>query len=194
MEAWIDSVQLRQMSLARSLKRCAWCFFTSLYWSNLQDSHQSLGNPGYARVRLHHFVRQRNLPFSSEETKNNCRNYKTCARIKSQFFQPASQIALIKAIRPWDRVCWFQSASTKASSLPVCRRQILAFICVFPYKNMTDYTFADCLSSRSCVLSFPGCIYSSFFEENVRYLVWACRDPISLILGTQFSLILGTRC
>jgi len=34
---------------------------------------------------------------------------------------------------------------------------------------------------------------SFFFEENVKYLVWTCRDPISLILGTRFSLILGTR-
>jgi len=23
-----------------------------------------------------------------------------------------------------------------------------------------------------------------FFKENVKYLVWTCRDPISLILGT----------
>jgi len=23
-----------------------------------------------------------------------------------------------------------------------------------------------------------------FFKENFRYLVWTCRDPISLILGT----------
>jgi len=32
-----------------------------------------------------------------------------------------------------------------------------------------------------------------FFKENVRYPVWIFRDPISLILGTRFSLILGTR-
>jgi len=32
-----------------------------------------------------------------------------------------------------------------------------------------------------------------FFEENVRNSVWICRDPISLILGIRFSLILGTR-
>jgi len=24
-----------------------------------------------------------------------------------------------------------------------------------------------------------------FFKENVRYPVWTCRDPISLILGTR---------
>jgi len=32
-----------------------------------------------------------------------------------------------------------------------------------------------------------------FFKENVRNPVWICRDSISLILGTRFSLILGTR-
>ena len=31
------------------------------------------------------------------------------------------------------------------------------------------------------------------FKENVRCPIWTCRDPISLILGTWFSLILGTR-
>jgi len=24
------------------------------------------------------------------------------------------------------------------------------------------------------------------FKENVRYAVWTCRDPVSLILGTRF--------
>jgi len=28
-------------------------------------------------------------------------------------------------------------------------------------------------------------LYQVFFKENVRYPVWICRDPISLILGTQ---------
>jgi len=32
-----------------------------------------------------------------------------------------------------------------------------------------------------------------FLKENVRYPVWTCRDPISLILGARFYLILGTR-
>jgi len=31
------------------------------------------------------------------------------------------------------------------------------------------------------------------FKENVRYPIWICKDPISVILGTRFSLILGTR-
>ena len=28
---------------------------------------------------------------------------------------------------------------------------------------------------------------AGFFKENVRYLVWTCMDPISLILGTRFQ-------
>jgi len=35
-------------------------------------------------------------------------------------------------------------------------------------------------------------LYFSFFKENVRHPVWICRNPISLITGTRFSLILGT--
>ena len=35
-------------------------------------------------------------------------------------------------------------------------------------------------------------LYQGFFKENVRYLVWTSSDRIILILGTRFSLILGT--
>jgi len=37
------------------------------------------------------------------------------------------------------------------------------------------------------------CNAGFFSKENLRYPIWTCRDPISLILGTRFSLILGTR-
>jgi len=51
------------------------------------------------------------------------------------------------------------------------------------------------VSTRSGLLN--QMLFSSikaFFKENVRYLVWICTDPISLILGTRFSQILWTRC
>jgi len=53
--------------------------------ATLRDLHQSLGHPGFAR--LYHFVRQRNLPFSSEETKDVCRYCKTCAEVKPRYFK-----------------------------------------------------------------------------------------------------------
>jgi len=49
----------------------------------LRQLHESLGHTGYAR--LYHFVRQRNLPYSSEETKTVCRSCRTCAEIKPRF-------------------------------------------------------------------------------------------------------------
>jgi len=50
---------------------------------------------------------------------------------------------------------------------------------------------------HGCVLrNVPSLIHillttSSFFKEYDKYPVWTCRDPISLNLGTRFSLILG---
>jgi len=35
--------------------------------------------------------------------------------------------------------------------------------------------------------------FQFFFKENVRHPVWTCWYPISLIIGTRVSLILGTR-
>jgi len=125
----------------------------------LQELRQSLGHPGYAR--LIHFVRQRNLPFSIEETKGIGRNCKTCAEVKPQFFEPASR-TLIKAVRPWDRV----SVDFKGP-VPGPRPYLLIvvdkysrFPFVFPCKNMTSSTVTDCLSSLFCLLSFPSCIHS----------------------------------
>jgi len=37
----------------------------------VRQLHESLGHPGFAR--LYHFIRQRNLPYTSEETKTVCR-------------------------------------------------------------------------------------------------------------------------
>jgi len=75
------------------------CAFTAN--APLRDVHQSLGHLGFER--LYHFVRQRNLPFSSEETKDVCRHCKACAEVKPRYFKKDFQ-SLVKAIRPWDCV------------------------------------------------------------------------------------------
>ena len=67
-----------------------------------------------------------------------------------------------------------------------------------------DHGFAfasfDCVKRFSDIITFLEMVawqfylFSQFFlKENVRSPVWTCRDPISLILGTRFFLILGTR-
>jgi len=65
--------------------------------SNLQDL--SLGHQGYAG--LYHFVEQWNLPFSSKEMKDVCRN---CVRRDKSTFLPARfPKRLSKGICPWDQ-------------------------------------------------------------------------------------------
>jgi len=46
----------------------------------LLELHKSLGHPGYAR--FYHFIRQRNLPFSSAETKTVCKSCHACPEVK----------------------------------------------------------------------------------------------------------------
>jgi len=50
------------------------------------------------------------------------------------------------------------------------------------------------ISQNTDFLDLKNLTYNRvFFKENVSYPVWICRDPISLILGNRFSLILGAR-
>jgi len=45
------------------------------------------------------------------------------------------------------------------------------------------HTMLKYLKTRGVRLT-PNMIDAVFFKKNVRYPVWTCRDPISLILGT----------
>jgi len=71
------------------------------------------------------------------------------------------------------------------------------------FRRWTDFRWRSLLPNLFAYTECQPCsialgkfiLLAGFFKENVRYPVWTCRDPISLILGTRwwFSLILGTR-
>jgi len=69
--------------------------------ANIRALHEQLGHLGFSH--LYHFVRSRNLPDTSDETKNAKQFCRTCAEVKPRFFKPAPG-TLIKATRPWERV------------------------------------------------------------------------------------------
>jgi len=62
----------------------------------LRQLHEIVGHPEFAQ--LYHFVRQRNLPHSSEETKTVRQSYRTCAELKPRFKSPSQTPA--KALYP----------------------------------------------------------------------------------------------
>ena len=53
---------------------------------NLVMLHTSLCHPGV--TRFSHFVRSRNLPYSTDEVKEIVSSCSTCAELKSNFFKP----------------------------------------------------------------------------------------------------------
>ena len=124
---------------------------------SILELHKSLGHPGYAR--FYDFIRQRNLPFSSEETKTVCKNCHTCAEVKP-WFKPESQ-TLIKAVRPWDRISVdFKGPVSGPHPYLIVVDEHSRFPFVFPCKNMKSSTVTPCLSSLFCLFGFPGCVHS----------------------------------
>lgn len=69
--------------------------------NNLDDIHIQLCHPGV--TRLLHFVKAKNLPFSTEDAKRICSNCKSCAELKPQFYKGVRG-KLIKATSPLERM------------------------------------------------------------------------------------------
>ena len=66
---------------------------------------------------------------------------------------------MVKAVRPWDRVSSdFKGPVRGPRPYLLFVDEYSRFPFVFPCKNMTSSTVADCLSSLFCFLSFPSCI------------------------------------
>ena len=61
----------------------------------LQLLHDSSGHPGY--TRMYHFVRARNLLYTSEETKSVCQSCTICAELKPRFFSVKGQTILLSS-------------------------------------------------------------------------------------------------
>jgi len=60
--------------------------------SQLRLLHDQLVHPGFAR--MYRFIRSRNLPYTSEETKDIIEKCGTCSRLKPRFFNPHRNVLL----------------------------------------------------------------------------------------------------
>ena len=76
-------------------------FLASMSISDLNDIHEALCYPGASHML--HFVRIKNLPFSTEDVKKTYSIYHICAELKPQFYcsLPAT---LIKATQPVEKL------------------------------------------------------------------------------------------
>jgi len=161
----------------------------------LRQLHESLGHPGNAR--LYHCVRQRNLPYSSKETKTVCRSCRACAEIKPRFSKPPVQ-SLIKALRPWDRLSLDFKGPVRGECpyLLVAVDEYSRFPFVFPCKNMKSSTVIACLSSLFCIFGFPSCVHSDrgspFVSQETRTFLSA--RGISFSMSTAYHPTGNSQC
>ena len=68
---------------------------------NLTHIHAALCHPGI--TRLLHFVRTKNLPFSTDDVSRVCSTSRICAELKPPFYKSAVK-QLIKETKPFERM------------------------------------------------------------------------------------------
>jgi hypothetical protein len=134
----------------------------------LREFHDGLCHPGISR--LAHFVRSRNLPYSTEDVKlviNQCR---TCAEIKPRFFRPTNP-PLIKSTKPFERLSIdFKGplpSVTQNRYLLVIIDEYSRFPFVFPCKDMTSGTVVRCLDEIFAMFGQTGFIHSDNFTSLI---------------------------
>ena len=129
--------------------------------SSLEDIHNSLCHPGVTRML--HFVRTKNLPFSTSDVKRIVSSCKICAELKPQFFR-SNQNVLIKATQPMERI----SLDFKGPVQSVNRNNYLLIIVdefsrfpfVFPCKNTASSTVIQCLDKLFSLTGTPSFVHS----------------------------------
>ena len=133
--------------------------------------HYSLGHRGFAR--MYHFVRCRNLPFTSKETKEVCRQCQTCAEIKPRFFKPP-QGQLIMATQTFEMISMDFKGPLKGKNpyMLVIIDKFSRFPFAFPCRNISTKTVMCCLDKLFCVFAFPSYIHSdcgsSFMSHELK--------------------------
>ncbi|CAB0017249.1 unnamed protein product, partial [Nesidiocoris tenuis] len=129
--------------------------------AKLKKLHEDLCHPGI--TRLLHWIRSKNLPYSTEEVKRVVTTCSTCAELKPQFIKKDGQ--LIKALRPFERLNIDfkgplpQTQSGKRYILTVVD-EFSRFPFAFPCADMNASTVCNHLNDLFSVFGTPAYIHS----------------------------------
>ena len=137
--------------------------------SGLKQIHDNLSHPGTAA--LLHFVRSKNLPYSTAEVKNVCTSCNICAEIKPRFYVPEER-ALIKSTKPFERInIDFKGplpSVTRNKYLLVIIDEYSRFPFCFPCTNMNADTVIQCFEK---LFSFCGYPAGTFIQIIGKHLL-----------------------
>ena len=128
---------------------------------SLKNIHEGLCHPGI--TRLNHYVRTKNLPYSTNDVKNVVLSCKTCCEIKPKFYKPPAS-NLIKAMQPFDRLSVdFKGplpSRTKNKYLLNIVDEYSRFVFAFPCSDMTAATVIKSLTVLFTIFGMPNFIHS----------------------------------
>ncbi|CAB4035659.1 retrovirus-related Pol poly from transposon [Paramuricea clavata] len=149
-------------------------FSASMSSNNLEEIHIGLCHPGVTRML--HFVKSKNLPYSTEEVKKVCSACRSCAELKPQFYRPQQPGNLIKATQPMERLSIdfkgpLPTATRNAYILTVVD-EYSRFPFAFPCPNMQSSTVIMCLNQLFSLCGMPNYIHSdlgtSFLSRELK--------------------------
>ena len=138
----------------------------------LKEIHDGMCHPGV--TRLLHFVRSKNLPYSTEDVKALCKSCSICARLKPRFFKPPSG-SLIKATHPMERLSIdFKGPITQCQYpyLLTVVDEYSRFPFAFACPDMKTTTVIKCLENIFTFAGMPQYLHSdrgsSFMSSELK--------------------------
>ena len=144
----------------------------------LKELHIGLCHPGI--VRLNHYVRNNNLPYSMEDVKRVISQCTTCAELKPNFFKPQNP-PLIKASGPFERISMdFKGplpSETRNKYLLTIVDEHSRFPFAFPCSDLLATTVKRCLIELFSVFGESNYVHSDrgrqFISENLKSFLLA---------------------
>ena len=110
-----------------------------------------------------HFVRTKNLPFSTSDVKNAVSSCKVCTEIKPRFYRPNQEV-LVKATQPMERLSMDFKGLVKSVSgnyyLLIIVDEFSRFPFAFPCKNMTSSVETQCLDKLFALCGTPSFVHT----------------------------------
>ena len=151
----------------------AFCASVTESNSNLSDIHKQLSHPGVTRML--HFVRSKNLPYSTNEVKKVCSSCRMSAELKPQFHRPPMG-TLIKSTQPMERLnIDFKGplpSSTPNKYFLTITDEYYRFPFVYPCSNISSQTAIKCLNQLFSLCGTPSYIHSdhgvSFLSNEIK--------------------------
>ena len=159
---------------ADTFSRISASMATSSAVPSLKEIHSALCHPGI--TRLIHFIKVRNLPYSTEDVKKITNSCSICSEVKLKFYKHEEKPKLIKAIRPFDRLNLDFKGPLPSTSrnkyLLVIVDEYSRFPFAYPCCDMSSSTVIKCLTDLFCLFGTPSYIHSdqgpSFMSKEFR--------------------------